>query len=142
MKHEIDFLARAVVFFTNNPSGSAYSNGEVKPNCLIAVRWGIDNNHILVFRTSEYEEPRNWRQVFPHESDPKEGIVDRVARMKESIGQTETEERLKLAVEALKRVASGGIVHRVYNNTYSTKTSAAIARECLEKLGELIGVLK
>lgn len=57
-----EFLAEAARLFAENPHLKTYTEGDIVPGCYFAVRWGLDNDCILLLKLDEYEEPTIYAQ--------------------------------------------------------------------------------
>ena len=66
----IDFAERAANFFAESPIHMTYSEGsplegDAIQGQLFAVRWGIADQAVLVFKVDEYFEPRIYGDMVP-----------------------------------------------------------------------------
>lgn len=59
----IDFVTRAAKRFAREPELKTYTDGDIEPGCLFAVRWGLGNDCVLVFKLDELFTPINYGQV-------------------------------------------------------------------------------
>jgi hypothetical protein len=46
----IDFAARAAEHFAKHKEHRTFTTGEIESGCLFAVKWGLDNDCVLVFQ--------------------------------------------------------------------------------------------
>lgn len=60
LEKEVDFARKAAEFFAENPACTTF--GTVKADSLFAVRWGLGNDCVLVFRLED-AEPRIYAQL-------------------------------------------------------------------------------
>ncbi len=56
VKDQQDFAERAAKFFTENEKGYSYTDGEIEPGCLIALRWGMDGRSVAVVKIDHAHE--------------------------------------------------------------------------------------
>lgn len=59
------FALKAAEWFSKNPEGTTYTSGDIVPDCLFAVRWGLGKDCVVVFRLHEYEAIENYENVIP-----------------------------------------------------------------------------
>ena len=57
LEEEIAFIKAAADRFEKNPVLATFTTGAIQPGCLFAVRWGLTDRAILVFRLDENTEP-------------------------------------------------------------------------------------
>lgn len=57
----LDFIKAAAKNFQENPAHKIYGN--IKPGEYAALRWGLGNDCVLVFKLDEDFEPRIYAQV-------------------------------------------------------------------------------
>jgi hypothetical protein len=62
-KKQQDFAIRAAKHFVKNKEHASYSDGEIEPGCLLALRWGAYADCILVLKLSENHIPTNYQQL-------------------------------------------------------------------------------
>jgi len=60
---ELSFVRRAVRNFTEYPEHRTYTDGEIEPGCLFAVRWGADDDCVLVLRLDKSYVPTIYGQA-------------------------------------------------------------------------------
>lgn len=69
-----DFAKRAADLFHNDPRKHTFTDsGRLVPGELFAIRWGMGNDCVVVFRIDEDFEPINFQELIPHvakTSDP------------------------------------------------------------------------
>ena len=53
LEEEVEFVKKATKYFEENPKGRTYTKGDIEGDILFAVRWGIGDDCILVFRESD-----------------------------------------------------------------------------------------
>lgn len=58
-----EFAKRAAKKFADNNHLSTYTDDVIEPGCLFAVRWGLGNNCVVVFRLDEDFEPINFQEL-------------------------------------------------------------------------------
>lgn len=59
----IEFAKRAANKFAGDPTMSSYSDGDLEPGCLLALRWGAGNDCVLVMRLAEDFELVNFQEL-------------------------------------------------------------------------------
>jgi hypothetical protein len=59
----IEFVQRAARYFRDNPTHWTYTDEEVEPGELFAVKWGADNDCVLIFKLDECFEPTIYGQA-------------------------------------------------------------------------------
>ena len=59
-KEVINFVEKAAIKFIENPKWRSYTDGEIKSGCFFALRYGLDNNGVVVFKLDEDFEPLNY----------------------------------------------------------------------------------
>lgn len=57
----MEFAEKAAEHFAEHPNH--WSFGEIAPGELLALRWGMGNDCVLVIRQHEDEEPVNFQQI-------------------------------------------------------------------------------
>ena len=62
------FALLAAEAFGNNKGLKTFTNGDIEPNCLFAVRWGLNKDCVVVFRLHEYDEVLNFTNVIKQEN--------------------------------------------------------------------------
>ena len=62
-KERADFALRAAANFAKYPEHSVYTDAEIIPGCEIGLRWGLDNDCVLVLQFAEFVEPVLYAQV-------------------------------------------------------------------------------
>lgn len=64
----IRFVERASEDFEAHPEHITYTDGEIVPGCLFAVRWGLGKDCVLVFKLDEFFQPVNYQNVITKEN--------------------------------------------------------------------------
>jgi hypothetical protein len=63
-RERIAFAEEAAAHFGAHPEHWSYStDGLITPGGLIALRWGLDRDCVLVLRLHEYEQPVNFQNI-------------------------------------------------------------------------------
>lgn len=63
-KLEEEFALKAADWFSKNEKGATFSiNGEIVSGEYLALRWGLDNDCVLVVKLDEYYEPQNYGNI-------------------------------------------------------------------------------
>jgi hypothetical protein len=60
---EIEFAEKAAAHFAANPKHWSYSLAEIAPGCLVALRWGLGDDCVLVFKLDEQFTPTIYAQL-------------------------------------------------------------------------------
>ena len=66
MEEEIkirEFALNAARDFNKNKEHRTYTNAEIKQGCLFAMRFGLDDDCIIIFKLDEDFEPINYQQI-------------------------------------------------------------------------------
>lgn len=58
----IEFATEAALHFANHPGHWTYSRADLGPGALLALRWGLGNDCVLVLRVAD-EMPVNFQQI-------------------------------------------------------------------------------
>ena len=61
LEAEIEFARRAAKDFEEHPEHSSY--GDLEPGSLLALRWGLGNDCVYVFKLDEYFVPTNYMNI-------------------------------------------------------------------------------
>jgi hypothetical protein len=56
-QERIDFVKRAAEHFASNPNHTSYSDGEIVPGAMLALRWGVTDRAVLLLKLDEYASP-------------------------------------------------------------------------------------
>lgn len=64
VESKLHFVKKTSEFFHKNPHCSTY--GDVEPGSWFAVKWGMDNDCILVFKIDPDEEIENYCHVIDY----------------------------------------------------------------------------
>jgi hypothetical protein len=57
------FVQLAAIAFGENPQYATFTDGEIEPGKMFAVRWGLGEDCILIFKIDEDFQPRNYANV-------------------------------------------------------------------------------
>ena len=57
------FVKKAAAYFAKNEKKWSYTAGEIVAGCLFAMRWGMDDKSVLLFRLDENLEPTIYGQA-------------------------------------------------------------------------------
>jgi hypothetical protein len=60
---ELEFARRAGAKFSADPRMWSYSDEEIQPGILIALRWGLGDDCVLVMRLHDYFTPTIYAQM-------------------------------------------------------------------------------
>lgn len=58
-----EFARRAAVHFAENSKLYTYTDGNIEPGCWFALRFGLGNDCVVVFKLDEFDEPTNYQQL-------------------------------------------------------------------------------
>lgn len=67
-----EFAKRAAKHFAENPQHSSYTDSEIGPGCLFALRWGIMEDCVVVMKLDDNHVPTNYQQLTREYSAEKE----------------------------------------------------------------------
>jgi hypothetical protein len=59
----IAFASKAAEHFAAHPNHWTYSDGDITPGCLLALRWGLGKDCVLVLKLDENEMPVNFQHL-------------------------------------------------------------------------------
>jgi hypothetical protein len=62
---ELSFAKRAAALFARDSSKWSFSDREIDRGCLVALRWGLGDDCVLVLRLDEIHEPTIYAQLVP-----------------------------------------------------------------------------
>ena len=57
------FAKEAAKHFASNEEHYTYTGGDIEAGCLFALRWGLGDDCVVVFRLDEDFEPTNYQQL-------------------------------------------------------------------------------
>lgn len=61
---QVAFAERAAACFAKNPEYATYTDGaDLIPGELLAIRWGLGNDCVVVVKLDDYFEPVNYQQL-------------------------------------------------------------------------------
>ena len=63
INEEKDFALRAANHFANNPTWFTFTDEQIVPGCLFAIRYGIGNDCVVVLKLDDFHEPANYQQL-------------------------------------------------------------------------------
>lgn len=63
LRDEIAFAERVAKAMGKDPEMQSYTDGEIVPGCLIGLRWGLEDDCVLVLRLSDYHTPTIYGEV-------------------------------------------------------------------------------
>lgn len=66
---EMAFARKAAAHFARNPKHHTYTDGEIEPGCLLAMRWGLGDDCVLVLRLDERHTPTNYMELVRAEGE-------------------------------------------------------------------------
>lgn len=59
----MEFVQKAAKAFEQDPQLRTFTDEDIKPDCLFAVRWGLGDDGVLVFKLHDAFEPTVYGQV-------------------------------------------------------------------------------
>ena len=59
----LKFVRTAATAFREDPDMISYTTGPIEPGCLFALRWGLDNDCIMIFKVGTEFNPVVFDQV-------------------------------------------------------------------------------
>jgi len=63
LEEQTNFVKKAASYFSKNPKKTNYTAGDIVAGCLFALRWGMDENSVLIFKLDENHEPMIFGQA-------------------------------------------------------------------------------
>lgn len=60
---QIRFAERASRYFSLHPECQSFSDADIVPGCLLALRWGLDDDCVLVLKLDDQFEPTNYQNI-------------------------------------------------------------------------------
>ena len=65
---ELDFARLAAEMFSENDGWTTFTDGDIEPGCLFAVRWGLGDDCVLVMRLDDDHKPTVYQQIIKKET--------------------------------------------------------------------------
>ncbi len=65
---EVAFAKKAADYFGKDPKCRTFTDGEIKPGCLFAIRWGGGDDCVAVFKLDESHEPTCYENIIKTET--------------------------------------------------------------------------
>lgn len=62
-QEKLEFVKKAAECFKNNPSYTSYTSGRIVPGCLFALKYGLFDDYVVVFRIDEDSLVENFKHV-------------------------------------------------------------------------------
>ena len=60
---KISFAERASRYFALHPECLSFSDADIVPGCLLALRWGLGDDCVLVLKLDDHFEPTNYQNI-------------------------------------------------------------------------------
>lgn len=60
---EIVFARKAAAHFANHPEHTTYTGTDIEPSCLMALRWGLMNDGVLVVKLDAAHVPTIYAEL-------------------------------------------------------------------------------
>lgn len=58
-----EFAKRAAEHFSSNPAHRSYTDGDIEKGCLFALKFGLGNDCVVVFKLDDEFEPINYQNL-------------------------------------------------------------------------------
>ena len=68
-RDEDAFAEKAAKAFAADPTMTSYTEGDIVPGTLLALRWGLHNRAVAVLALSETHEPMVYSDLVPVDED-------------------------------------------------------------------------
>ena len=68
----IRFADRAARYFSLHPECQSFSDIDLSPGCLLALRWGLNADCVLVLKLDAHFEPTNYQNIINAKREEKE----------------------------------------------------------------------
>lgn len=59
------FAEKAATAFAGNPKMVSYTDGDIVPGCLFALRWGLHERAVAVLKLDDYHQPTIYGDLVP-----------------------------------------------------------------------------
>lgn len=69
IREELAFMEAAALKFASNPAMWSFSTSEIHPGCLLALRWGLGDDCVLVVKLDEFHVPTIYSQAVKHAAE-------------------------------------------------------------------------
>ena len=69
VREQAAFAERAGAAFAKNPAMWSFSDAEVSAGCLLALRWGLGDDCVLVLQLDEFHVPTVYSQAVKHAAE-------------------------------------------------------------------------
>ena len=60
---QIRFAERAARYFALHPECQSFSDADISPGCLLALRWWLGDDCVLVLKLDPHFEPTNYQNI-------------------------------------------------------------------------------
>ena len=60
---QIRFAEKAARYFALHPTIKSYTESDISRGCLLALRWGLDDDCVLVLKLDDNFEPTNYQNI-------------------------------------------------------------------------------
>jgi len=60
---QIRFAERAARYFALHPECQSFSDVDISPGCLLALRWWLGDDCVLVLKLDPHFEPTNYQNI-------------------------------------------------------------------------------
>jgi len=71
-KEEREFALRAATAFDADEHLVSYTDGDIKAGCFFALRFGADEDCVVVMKLDEFHEPINYQNIILFKKDVSE----------------------------------------------------------------------
>lgn len=62
-KDEQEFALKAAKAFANNPALATFTEGDIKPDAYLAIRWGLGRDCVVVVKLDSVHQPINYMEI-------------------------------------------------------------------------------
>lgn len=64
-QRELDFVRRAAERFTQDEALISYTDDDIEPGTMMAIKWGMDSDCVLVIHLDEISQPTVYQHAIP-----------------------------------------------------------------------------
>jgi hypothetical protein len=62
-REQQEFAERAAKKFAGNEDLTTYTDEDIAPGCLFALRWGLGDDCVVVFKLDDFHVPTNYQEL-------------------------------------------------------------------------------
>lgn len=63
VEDELKFAHRAAEHFAKHAEHQTFTDGEIQSGCLLAIRWGLGEDCVVVVKLDEAHTPTNYMEI-------------------------------------------------------------------------------